>query len=223
MEVNVMKKFSLIVVVVSVLMSQAGCQKDEPQAPQLVYPVEGAKFEKFPVTLVWNPSPVSDRYILRFYITVGVHQDTFLGYSLQDTCYEITDEQCNCPLAFDFSWSVATVFDSVELWSETRTFTVDKGITGPISIAPSDGAVFNTLPPTFIWGSDTCANGFLVNLMNLADSLITLKSSEDAIYEMPVDSFLILANGSYSWWITTSLNGWILSSEMRTMIIQKPG
>ncbi len=217
-----MKKLSLIVIV-SFLMIQIGCQKDEPQAPQLVYPADSAKFEKLPVTLVWNPSPVLDRYIWRLYITVGVHQDTFFGYSLQDTCYEITGEQFTCPLAFDFSWSVAAVFDSVELWSETRTFTVDRGITGPRSIAPSDGAVFDTLPPTFIWSSDTCTNGFLVNFMNLADSLITFKSSEDTIYEMPVDSFHILANGSYSWWITTSLNGWILSSEMRRMIIQKPG
>ncbi len=72
----------------------------------------------------------------------------------------------------------------------------------PTLIAPANGAVFDTLPPAFVWNSDEFADGYKIMIddasITSVDCLISI-DVEDTTYTMPQETFDTLKNGIYCW------------------------
>ncbi|MEA3312144.1 MAG: hypothetical protein U9Q76_08000 [candidate division WOR-3 bacterium] len=92
----------------------------------------------------------------------------------------------------------------------------------PTLIAPEDGSVFETEPPTFIWGSDEFADDYVIRIYMGASTDIQ-DTLEDTTYAMPQGVFETLLNATHNWSAAAmSEEGELFWSESRSFVIDKP-
>ena len=92
----------------------------------------------------------------------------------------------------------------------------------PELIAPEDGAVFETEPPTFIWSSDALAEDYVIRIY-MGSSTDIQDTLSDTTYAMSKTLFETLLNGIYNWAAAAmSEDGESFWSESRSFVIEKP-
>jgi hypothetical protein len=189
-----------------------------------------------PPTFIWSSEENAEGYALE------VRKDTNgLGSIIgefdgiwkytNDTTYTITQDEFDNLENITYYWHVASLWieegDTLEAWSEWRSFVIDKppepeDPSPPVLISPVNGAVFDTVPPTFIWSSDSLSKGYLFRIWTDSTTEVD-ESLEDTTYSMPQGSFDGLAEGTYNWAAATiSAEGVEFWSETWRLIIERP-
>lgn len=129
-----MKKISkaFVAFLGGILLILGGCQKpDEPEAPELIAPPDGAVFDSLPIELQWSSSSAVNHYILTMTLEVG-SASTDISHFTQDTTFILSEENFSGASAA-ITWRVATISEAGDsLWSEERSFTID--ITQPFDL-----------------------------------------------------------------------------------------
>ena len=107
----------------------------------------------------------------------------------------------------------------------------DEGTNAPDLIEPADGAVFNSEPPTFIWGSQPFADGYTIVInddSSMTGDTIISEDLSDTTYTMSASEFEGLENGTYYWTAaayddpadgSARLYYW---DEVRSFVVAKP-
>lgn len=100
-----------------------GCQREEPQAPELIAPEDGAVFDTDPPTFIWSSEEYAYDYVIRIYMGSSTDiQDT-----LADTTYAMSKNLFETLLNGTYNWAAAAMSEEGELfWSESRSFVIDK-------------------------------------------------------------------------------------------------
>lgn len=107
------------------------CQQEEPEAPTLISPEDGAVFDTIPPTFVWSSDSLADDYMIRIY----TDSTTELEDTLQDTTYTMSNDLFETLTIGTYTWAAATLSTSDEpLWSESRTFIIDKPEPGTLDL-----------------------------------------------------------------------------------------
>jgi hypothetical protein len=92
----------------------------------------------------------------------------------------------------------------------------------PTLIEPEDGAVFDTLPPTFMWSSDELADEYVIRIY-MGSSTDIQDTLGDTSYSMSGSLFETLLNGTYNWAAAAmSEEGELFWSESRGFVVNKP-
>ncbi len=193
-----MRYFWFTLLSISILAIFAGCQRPEPQVPVLIAPEDGAVFDTTKPILIWNASNPEGRYLVVLIVTVGTHSDTSDLIEQSDTTRTLSIEVTECAT---IKWRVAVEADTGYLWSEIRTFYIDTRENVPALISPADGAVFDSIPPTFVWSKEDVSEYYLRvfkdSLWN--DNYLIWVNIQDTSFTMPLNDFKSSDSGTYEW------------------------
>ncbi len=175
----------------------AGCQRPEPETPKLIAPVDGAAFDTIPPTLTWSASNPEGEYTVKLNISAG-GKDQNVSVAVKDTTYTPSIEGIEYAT---FKWCVGVEVDTGTLWSETWTFYIDARENVPDLILPDIGAVFDSLPPTFVWSKEDVSEYYLMVFKDSLWSVDTLlwDTLQDTTYTLSMNTFTSADSGIYEW------------------------
>ncbi|TKJ44291.1 hypothetical protein CEE36_00690 [candidate division TA06 bacterium B3_TA06] len=225
-----MKHLKLSVILLGVVLI-IGCSM-EPDAPKLISPQDGEVFDMIPPTFIWSSEEYAEGYAIIVDETPPDLGDLIGSMPFSD---ELADTTVTMPQeAFDllnnitYYWHVASMWtengDTSYVWSEWRSFVVQKPgePSPPILISPEDSAVFETNPPTFIWGFDSLAKSCVIRI-STGSTTILQDTLEDTTYTMSIEMFDTLENGIYLWAVANlSKLDELFWCNSRTFILNKP-
>ena len=212
-----------------ILLIFSGCQRiDEPQAPELIAPEEGAVFDTVPPTFIWSSQELVEGYVIQVYEPVPppLIQDYLIREKLNDTTYAFPETLFRNTPIDTLHWLVGSkAFEGV-YWSEVRSFVIDKPEPGDPTahalISPADGSVLDTVPPTFTWSSDSLSYGYLFRIWTNSTTEVE-DSLGDTTYAMSQEFFDGLVEGTYNWSAATvSASGKKFWSDAWSFIITRP-
>jgi hypothetical protein len=96
----------------------------------------------------------------------------------------------------------------------------------PELISPQDGAVFDILPPTFIWSRENSLDNYVIRIAKdnfLTGEIIVDDTLEDTIYHMSENDFEIALNADYFWSVAPlDAQGGVTWREFRKLTLNKP-
>jgi len=125
-------KLSLIVLG-GILLIFSGCQRiDEPQAPELIAPEDGAVFEAEPPTFIWTSDSLflADAYVIMIFKDSLRSEDTLAYETLEDTTYTMPTEVFDSTDSGTYCWVAAVhwIDGNVETTAhgDPRTFVIKK-------------------------------------------------------------------------------------------------
>jgi len=213
-----MKKQRLKAAILVGIVAIIGCNRaDEPQAPTLISPADGAALYSG-LAFIWGTGEEAEEYVIHVWTgSTDVIEDT-----LTDTTYTMSDSAFSALAYGIYNWAVASKADSKLAWSESWSFSLTQpAAPAPTLIAPEDGAVFYREAPTFIWRSNPLGPDYVIRIFT--DTTIVLQDTlSDTSYVMSVSVFDILENGTYDWWVGTVIHNELIVSGTRTFNIIGP-
>lgn len=220
-----MKTIRLTVLCFGIVVIITGCQRPEPEAPVLIAPQDAAVFDTTKPILIWSASNPENEYLVKIDISEegkdtsciwkvkGADKDTSLVFPFENVEYAT------------IKWCVGVEVDTGTLWSETRTFYIDTRKNVPTLISPADGAVFDSLAPTFVWSKENVNEYYL---MVFKDSLwnndtLLWDTLLDTTYTMSMSDFISADSGTYKWTVAVrdTASGELIYPSPRSLRIKE--
>ncbi|MBD3165892.1 T9SS type A sorting domain-containing protein, partial [bacterium] len=177
---------------------------EEPSAPGLTSPDDGATIAELPVTFEWTASTDPDPGEEPTYTLEVADNDQFTDPMTFDAGTALTRDVDDLEDDTDYWWRVLATDDVLDgTYSATRSFstTIPNAPTAPTLVSPDDAAVIEALPLTFEWTESTDPDGTTPGYMlEIADNPDFTDATEydagtDLSYEVTD-----LADDSEFWW-----------------------
>jgi len=220
------------------VVSVAGCEREEeelsqeeefPQAVELVSPAEGAEFADSAPVFVWRKEPLAASYVFKITANDFSTGAVLFEDTLADTVWEMSQHLFFQIYQGSYRWGLAPLpkKDSL-LWSETRTFKVDKSCPepAPLMISPEDGAVFDVARPGFVWHKVNSASSYVIRIVKDAfftGELLIEDTLTDTAYTMSQNDFEVALNADYVWSVAPLYSeGGPTWREFRGLTFNKP-
>lgn len=202
-----MKKV-LLYLPLTLLIASLGCIKEiqnPPEAPLLILPNNGEIFDTTSPIFIWNNDQNAHGYFIRIYTGSLLLINEFI----EDTIWKMSGETFKQMKIGLYEWYVSARWldigiDSL-IPSSKRSFSInhtdDSIYPEKIDlISPSDGSVYETEIPLFIWHSDSFATDYILNMSNGTTTFL-VDTTNDTAYLMSSEQFAKAENGLYTWMV----------------------